>query len=118
MHIVILVAFMGRVASIFVQHHHGKAVLRDMIAFLSTQIQMLKERVVLKLHTLSFFFSFQYQNKTYPCALVQWYSYIREEPDEDTGLWKIEPKADDDSFPHLGIVHIKAIYRAVHLMPA
>ena len=64
------------------------------------------------------FFSFQYQNKTYPCALVQWYSYIGEEPNEDTGLWKIEPKADDDSFPHLGIVHIKAIYRAVHLMPA
>jgi hypothetical protein len=54
------------------------------------------------------FFSFQHQSKTYPCALVQWYSYMGDEPDEDTGFWKIEPDADDDGSPH----------RAVHLMPA
>jgi hypothetical protein len=64
------------------------------------------------------FFSFQHQSKTYPCALVQWYSYMGEEPDEDTGLWKIEPEVDDDDSPHLEIVHVDAIYRAVHLMPA
>jgi hypothetical protein len=64
------------------------------------------------------FFSFQHQGKTYPCALVQWYSYMGEEPDEDTGFWIIEPDADDDGSPHLGIVHVDTIYRAVHLMPA
>ena len=64
------------------------------------------------------FFSFQHQGKTYPCALVQWYSYVGEEADEDTGFWIIEPDVDDDGSPHLGIVHVDAIYRAVHLMPA
>ena len=108
----------GMCCEIFMQHHHGEVVLPDMIAFLSTQIQMLKERVVSKSCALSFFFSFQHQSKTYLCALVQWYSYIREEPDEDTGLWKIEPDTDDDGSPHLGIAHVEAIYRAVHLMPA
>ena len=63
------------------------------------------------------FFSFQHQSKTYPCAYVQWYSYMGEEPDEDTGFWIVEPDADDDGSPHLGIVHVDAIYRAVHLMP-
>jgi hypothetical protein len=64
------------------------------------------------------FFSFQHQGKTYPCALVQWYSYVGEEPDEDTGFWIVEPDTHDDNSPHLGIVLVDAIYRAVHLMPA
>lgn len=64
------------------------------------------------------FFSFQHRSKTYSCALIQWFSFIGEEPDEDTGLWKVEPDTDDEDFPCLAIVHLDAIYRAVHLMPA
>jgi len=64
------------------------------------------------------FFSFQRQNKIYPCALIQWYSYVGTQPDEDTGLWKIEPDVKDDGNPHLAVIHLDTIFRAVHLMPA
>ena len=64
------------------------------------------------------FFSFQHQNETYPCALIQWYSYVGIQPDEDTGLWKIEPDTEDDGNPRLAIIHLDTIFRAVHLIPA
>jgi hypothetical protein len=64
------------------------------------------------------FFSFQHQNETYPCALIQWYSYVGIQPDEDTGLWKVEPDTKDDGNPHLAVIHLDTIFRAVHLMPA
>jgi hypothetical protein len=64
------------------------------------------------------FFSLQHQNKTYPCALIQWYSYVGTQPDEDTGLWKIEPDTKDDGSPHLAVIHLDTIFRAVHLIPA
>ena len=64
------------------------------------------------------FFSFQHQNKTYPCALVHWYSYVGTQPDEDVGLWKVEPDTRDDGNPHLAVIHVDMIFRAVHLMPA
>jgi hypothetical protein len=66
------------------------------------------------------FFSFQHENKEYPCALVQWYSHVGSEPDEDTGFWMVEPDtlADDTGDPYLGIIHLDSIYRAVHLLPA
>jgi len=64
------------------------------------------------------FFSFRHQNKTYPCALIQWYSYVGTQPDEDTGLWKVELDTEDDGNPCLAVIHLEAIFRAVHLMPA
>ena len=63
------------------------------------------------------FFSFKHQNETYPCALIQWYSYVGTQPDEDTGLWKVELDTEDDGNPHLAVIHLDAIFRAVHLMP-
>jgi hypothetical protein len=64
------------------------------------------------------FFSFQHQNEMYPCALIQWYSYVGTQPDDDTGLWKIEPDTKDNGSPHLAVIHLDTIFRAVHLMPA
>jgi hypothetical protein len=64
------------------------------------------------------FFSFEHQNESYPCALIQWYSYIGTHPDDDTGLWKIKPDTEDDGNPHLAVIHLETIFRAVHLMPA
>jgi hypothetical protein len=63
-------------------------------------------------------FSFRHESKEYPCALVQWYSHVGSEPDEDTGLWMVEPDTDDSDDPHLAIIHLDSIYRAVHLLPA
>ena len=64
------------------------------------------------------FFSFQHEDKEYPCALIRWYSHVGFEPDEDTGLWMVEPDTDDFGDPHLAIIHVDSIYRAVHLLPA
>lgn len=63
------------------------------------------------------FFSFEHQDKEYPSALIQWYSFVDSEPDEDTGLWIVEPDTTDTGDPHLAIVHLNCIYRAVHLLP-
>ena len=62
------------------------------------------------------FFSLQHGNKVYPCALIQWYSYVNFEPDEDTGLWKTTPDAYADGSPWLAVIHVNAIFRTVHLL--
>ena len=64
------------------------------------------------------FFSFVHKNKLYSCALIQWYSLISDKPDEDTGMWMVEPDIHSDGSRHLAVVHIDTIYRAAHLMPA
>ena len=64
------------------------------------------------------FFAFWHQERHYPCALVHWFSFVGVEPDEDTGFSTVEPDFTDDGSPRLAIVHIDAIYRAVHLLAA
>lgn len=63
------------------------------------------------------FFSFVFDGKIYPCALIRWYALIGEERDEDTGMWMVEPDTTDDGSPFLAIVHIDCIFRAAHLLP-
>ena len=64
------------------------------------------------------FFTFVHKNTLYSCALIQWFSLISNEPDEDTGMWMVKPDIHRDGSRHLTIIHIDAIYRAAHLMPA
>lgn len=64
------------------------------------------------------FFSFVHGGTYYPCALVQWFSLIGDEPEDETGLWMVKPELHDDGEPFLTIVHLESIFRAAHLMPA
>ena len=65
------------------------------------------------------FFSFRHQDKEHPCALVQWFSFVGLEPDEDTGYWLVEPDVNPDTDqPRIAVIHVDSIFRAVHLMPA
>ena len=64
------------------------------------------------------FFAFQHQERQYPCALVHWFSFVGNEPDEETGFSTVEPDFTDDGGPCLAVVHIDSIYRAVHLLAA
>ena len=65
------------------------------------------------------FFSFRHQDNEYSCALVQWFSFVGLEPHEDTGFWLVEPDVNADTGePHIAVIHLDSIYRAVHLMPA
>ena len=62
------------------------------------------------------FFSFHYQGKVYPCALVRWYSCIGDEPERDTGMWVVEPECNDDGSPFMAIIHLDTIVRGAHLI--
>ncbi|KAI0674730.1 hypothetical protein C8Q78DRAFT_1118259 [Trametes maxima] len=53
-----------------------------------------------------------------PCALVEWFSPVGDEPDDETGLWMVEPDMDEHGSRQLGIVHIETVLRSAHLIPA
>lgn len=64
------------------------------------------------------FFSFIHGDKEYQCALIHWFSRVDNEPDEDTGHWKVEPEFNDGGQPFIDIIHVDCIFRAAHLLPA
>ena len=64
------------------------------------------------------FFSFVHEGTLYPCALIQWFSVIGDEPEDETGLWMVEPEVHEDGRPYLAIIHLETIFRAAHLTPA
>jgi hypothetical protein len=62
-------------------------------------------------------FSFMYAGTYYPCALVHWFSRMGDIPDEDTGLWMVEPDHDTvDGSLHAAVIHLDAVLRAAHLI--
>ncbi|PSR76412.1 hypothetical protein PHLCEN_2v8447 [Hermanssonia centrifuga] len=63
------------------------------------------------------FFSFECGGVEYPCALIQWYSPVADEPDDLTGLWVVEPDFDNDNQPFYGVIHLDSILRLAHLIP-
>ncbi|KAI5994569.1 hypothetical protein F5J12DRAFT_907243 [Pisolithus orientalis] len=46
---------------------------------------------------------------SYPCALIHWFDYIADIPDELTGMWMIKPSFLDNRTHHLAVVHINTI---------
>ena len=64
------------------------------------------------------FFSIVHMDSHYPCALVQWFSVVGDEPDVEVGMWMVEPDVHQNGQPHLAIVHLDSIYRAAHLIPS
>ncbi|KAF8488764.1 hypothetical protein F5888DRAFT_1796301 [Russula emetica] len=62
-------------------------------------------------------FSFTYADTYYPCALVHWFLRVGDNPDEDTGLWMVEPDRDAaNSSPHAAVIHLDTVFRAAHLI--
>jgi hypothetical protein len=62
------------------------------------------------------FFSFKHEGIRYPCALIHWYSRIGDSPDENTGMWVVQPDIQD-GIRSACIVHLDTIFRAAHLLP-
>ena len=56
--------------------------------------------------------SFTHEEKQYPCAFVQWFSHIGDQPCDKTGMWRVEP---DSVLPN-AIIHLDTILRGVHLI--
>ncbi|KAI1782777.1 hypothetical protein LXA43DRAFT_1137866, partial [Ganoderma leucocontextum] len=51
------------------------------------------------------------------CAVVEWFSAVDNEPDEETGLWVVEPDLDIDGARVLDVIDVKTIFRSAHLIP-
>jgi len=62
------------------------------------------------------FFSFRHQGSVFPCALVQWFSVVGENPDELTGMWIVEPDFDTRGRRAAQVIHVDTIVRGAHLI--
>ena len=62
------------------------------------------------------FFSFNFGGKTYPCALVHWFTIVGDEPDEDTGMWIVKPEMDVNGNYVASVIHLDCIIRSAHLL--
>jgi hypothetical protein len=63
------------------------------------------------------FFSFKHDNILYPCALVQWFVPVSNEPDETYGMYIVEPELDRDGLRTMSVVHLDSVLRGAHLIP-
>jgi len=63
------------------------------------------------------FFSLKHEGIKYPCALIHWYSRMGDFPDENTGMWVVQPDIRDDETQFASVVHLDTIFRAAHLLP-
>ena len=63
------------------------------------------------------FFSFSHDGVRYPCTLVCWFSRVGNSPNNNTGLWIVEPDiSDEDSEILTSVIHHDTIIRAAHLL--
>ena len=53
----------------------------------------------------------------YPCALVEWFTPVGNEPDDITGMWIVQPEIDDDGSRPSEVIHLDSVFRAAHLEP-
>jgi hypothetical protein len=62
------------------------------------------------------FFSFRFNTTVYPCALIQWFETIGDEPDRDTGMWMVKPEYTGQNQSR-SVIHLDCIMRGAHLLP-
>ncbi|KAG1734391.1 uncharacterized protein EDB91DRAFT_1238421 [Suillus paluster] len=62
------------------------------------------------------FFSFRLRDRYYPCAVVRWFNRVDDTPDNETGLWMVEPSSIENC-AHFAVIHIESIFRSAHLIP-
>ncbi|KAJ3513244.1 hypothetical protein NLJ89_g3056 [Agrocybe chaxingu] len=62
------------------------------------------------------FFSFKHDGVAYPCALVHWFSAIGDSPDDETGMWVVEPDLLNGWKRVLEVVHLDTVLRGAHLI--
>jgi len=100
--------------NIFARPQSGEKDIHDMTVFSLMYSQNCQECVGFKLLAFSCFFLLSMEVLT----LVQWFSVIGDEPEDETGLWMVEPDVYEDGLPFLAVIHLDSIFRAAHLMPA
>lgn len=63
------------------------------------------------------FFSFAHLDVTYQCALVHWFSAVGDSPDEETGMWMVNPDFRGGRRA-LAVIHLDTVLRGAHLIGA
>ncbi|KAG1734914.1 uncharacterized protein EDB91DRAFT_1238333 [Suillus paluster] len=62
------------------------------------------------------FFSFRLRDRYYPCAVVRWFNRVDNTPNDETGLWMVEPSSIENC-AHFAVIHVESIFRSAHLIP-
>lgn len=62
------------------------------------------------------FFMLNFGHSHHPCAIIHDFELVGEGPDEDMGLWIVEP-AFSNNQPRFRIISLHDIFRAAHLIP-
>ena len=52
-----------------------------------------------------------------PCALIQWFTAVGDQPCDLTGMWMVEPEYDSNNQRVMSVVHLDCILRPAHLIP-
>ena len=63
------------------------------------------------------FFSFNHDEIEYPCALVEWFKRAANVPEEETGMWLVQPELTSHSVRHVSVIHLDAVLHGAHLLP-
>ncbi|KAF8873810.1 hypothetical protein CPB84DRAFT_1817967 [Gymnopilus junonius] len=63
------------------------------------------------------FLSVTHCRVSYPCALVEWFLTVGNEPCPDTGMWIVEPDYNALGERAQSVVHLDSIMHCAHLMP-
>jgi hypothetical protein len=63
------------------------------------------------------FFSFSHNGVEYPCALVEWFELVADAPEEETGMWLVQPELTPHNARHASVIHLDTVLRGVHLLP-
>ena len=77
----------------------------------------------LEVARIRLFFSFTLNGSVHQCAAVRWYRRVDDEPDEDTGMWIVEPAyvrqgARGKKVPLFSVIALDTVVRAAHLVGA
>ncbi|KAH9918435.1 uncharacterized protein B0H18DRAFT_1086831 [Fomitopsis serialis] len=62
-------------------------------------------------------FSIKHAGVVYPCALVEWFERVSDEPDGRTNMWVVEPDLNMDGSRNMSVIHLDSIFRLAHLIP-
>jgi hypothetical protein len=66
---------------------------------------------------LLLFFSFSHDGIEYPCALVHWFSWVGNSPNDHTGMWVVELDMLVNGGAFTLVIHLDTVIRASHLIP-
>jgi hypothetical protein len=81
------------------------------------RIGLLPEPHSLSVAQLCLLFSFIINSTCHKIALIEWFSYIGNSPDENTGMWVVEREKWDDGSWLIDFISIDTILWSCHLLP-